>query len=160
MNTLIHNIMGNNRKINSLDDLQHERELLKEKIHMQEAILRGHYTAVTEQFSPAFKIINFISGNRLFKGIAAESKGADWISILLKVLVAGTTGGFLFKKTKKNLAKALLAYALDQGLKYVRDKDISEHIEKLKEWLKKKKDEDDEEEEEETDEEMTGQMKE
>ena len=38
-------------------------------------------------------------------------------------------------QNKKNLAKALLAYALDQGVKYIKEHDLSEHIDKLKKWL-------------------------
>lgn len=134
--------------INSLADLRIEREILRTKIDHQEEILKDHYNSFTHQLMPLFRIINFVSGNRLFKGILKEGDrdgatagSGDWLAMLLKILVAGTAGGFIFKKTKKNLIRTAIALALEQGIKFAQGKDLNIYLDKLKEWLAKRKEE-------------------
>lgn len=145
--------MTTEKKINNLADLQREREIVRGQINHQEEILKDHYTSFAEKFKPAMRILNFISGNRFFKGANKDENGEsmDWTSILLKIVLAGGIGGFMLKNSKKNFMRAMLAFALDQGAKFIKEKDISSYIEKIKEWLKKK-----EKESVETEEELSG----
>jgi dihydropteroate synthase len=83
------------------------------------------------------RIANVVSGNRLFKSALGSNNENDngWLSSAMKILTAVSAGGFILHQNKKNLGKALLAYALDQGVKYIKEHDLSEHIDKLKKWL-------------------------
>jgi len=131
--------MKKKNKIDSLEDLQREKMMLRAQLKQQEDVLKGHYEHLSEQLSPALSIANFISGNRLFKAASNAGGGKDtgWIETALKFMTALTAGGFIFKRSKKNFFKTLLAYAMDQGIKYITEKDFDEHLEKLKQWLSK-----------------------
>jgi len=132
--------MKHETKINSLADLQREKVVLRKKIHAQEAVLRDHYTDISSQMKPILKIVNWVSGNKLFKGVGHEKDGGggnNW-STIMSMLMAAMGGGLLLRKSRKNMFRSLLAYALDQGVDYIKGKDISEHIEQIKEWLSKK----------------------
>ena len=57
--------------------------------------------------------------------------------------MAAAASGIIFNNSKKNFLKSILAYAMDQSVKYLSQKDLGEHVEKIKEWFsKKEKDED------------------
>jgi len=133
--------MNKQLKISNLSDLNRERDILREKIAQHEEVLRDHYDVLSKRLKPVFRIINFISGNRIFRQEENESNSSSskrgWSTLLLEILAAGTLGGFIFNRTKKNAAKSLLAYALDQGIKFMKDKDLGEHFENIKEWISK-----------------------
>lgn len=123
--------------INSVEDLQRAKEQLRVQISNKEQDLKAHYTTISNQVAPALRIANFVSGNRLFKSALGSNEDNDngWLNSAMKILTAVSAGGFILHQNKKNLAKALLAYALDQGVKYIKEHDLSEHIDKLKKWL-------------------------
>lgn len=123
--------------INSVEDLQRAKEQLRVQISNKEQDLKAHYTTISNQVAPALRIANFVSGNRLFKSALGSNEDNDngWLNSAIKIMTAVSAGGFILHQNKKNLAKALLAYALDQGVKYIKEHDLSEHIDKLKKWL-------------------------
>lgn len=127
----------NTIKINSLEDLQQVKANLRAKINSQEQVLKQHYVNLSDSIKPALNIANLITGNKLFKKAFDNESNSGWLSTAIKLVTAVSAGGFLLNRSKKNLAKALLAYALDQGVKYIQQNDITEHIEKLKQWLNK-----------------------
>lgn len=138
--------MTTEKKINNLADLQKERLIVRGEINLKEEILKQHYAAFSEKFKPAMRVVNFISGNRLFKGMHKDKddEPVDWMSILMKVALAGGIGGLLLKNSKRNLMRAGLAFALDQGAKFIKEKDLSVYFDKIKEWFSKKEKEVDE----------------
>lgn len=143
--------MTTERKINNLDDLRREREIVRGQIEAQEVILKEHYAHFSERLQPVMRIINFVSGNRIFKKGKNEEADheADWPSILMKIFLAGGIGGLFLKNSKKNFMRTVLAFALDQGSKFLKEKDLSVYIEKIKSWLSNmKKNKDDEQTEE------------
>ncbi len=128
------------RKIYNLEDLQREREIIRGRIKDQEEILKEHYAVFSKKLKPVMQVLNFISGNRLFKKNKNEEEGdeTDWSSVLMKIFLAGGIGGLFLNKSKKNFMRTLLAFALDQGAKFIKEKDLSVYIEKIKTWLSKK----------------------
>ena len=125
-------------QINSVEDLQRAKNELRQQISNKEQDLKQHYKTLSQQIAPALKIANFVSGNRLFNsalGSNEDKNDSGWLSSAMKIMTAVSAAVFILKKKKKNLAKALLAYALDQGVKYIKEHDLSEHIDKLKKWL-------------------------
>ncbi len=123
--------------INSVEDLQRAKAQLRVQINNKEQDLKAHYKTISNQVAPALRIANVVSGNRLFKSALGGTDENDngWLSSAMKILTAVSAGGFILHQNKKNLGKALLAYALDQGVKYIKEHDLSEHIDKLKKWL-------------------------
>lgn len=125
-------------KITSLAELQQEKLRLRSLVKEKEQDLKQHYDTISGQIAPALNLVNTITGNKLFKSaIGSSNDNSGWLSTALKLITAVSAGGFLFKRSKKNLFKTVLAYAMDQGVKYLQEKDISEHIERIKEWLNK-----------------------
>jgi hypothetical protein len=124
-------------KINSWSDLQEEKARLRGRIQDQEMVLKTHYQKLSAQAAPALKIANLISGNKFFSSAINKAEEADkgWLGAALKIVTAVSAGGFLLNHSKKNLMKTLLAYGLDQSVKYIKEHDLTEHVEKLKAWI-------------------------
>ncbi len=137
--------------ITTLEELQSEKIKLRSQIKQQEIVLKDHYKTLSTQINPALRIIGMVTGNKLFKSVSGSNEGSNlgWLETTLKIVTAVTAGGFILQRSKKNLLKTMLAYAIDQGVKYVQEKDLTEHIEKIKQWLSKN-DETEENDEEET----------
>jgi hypothetical protein len=114
-------------QINSVEDLQRAKNELRQQISNKEQDLKQHYKTLSQQIAPALKIANVVSGNRLFKSALGSNNENDngWLSSAMKILTAVSAGGFILHQNKKNLGKALLAYALDQGVKYIKEHDLS-----------------------------------
>lgn len=140
--------MANKRNpINTIEDLHREKIALREKVQQQEIVLKEHYRSLSEKVSPALKIANFISGNAIFRKRRSDEEEAEdedqqdgihWIMPLAKILLGALGGKFLYKRTRKNFGRAILSYAMDQGMKKLAEKDISFYIDKLKELFFKK----------------------
>jgi len=134
-------------KITSLAELQQEKLRLRGLVKEKEQDLKQHYNTISGQVAPALNLFNTLTGNKLFKSaLGSGTDNSGWLNTTLKLVIAVSAGGFLFKRSKKNLFKTVLAYAMDQGVKYLQEKDISEHIERIKEWLNKSGDVEEEEE--------------
>ncbi|MBK7442371.1 MAG: hypothetical protein IPL12_18990 [Bacteroidetes bacterium] len=134
-------------KITSLAELQQEKLRLRGLVKEKEQDLKQHYNTISGQVAPALNLFNTLTGNKLFKSaLGSGTDNSGWLNTTLKLVTAVSAGGFLFKRSKKNLFKTVLAYAMDQGVKYLQEKDISEHIERIKEWLNKSGDVEEEEE--------------
>lgn len=125
--------------ITTLEELQSEKIKLRSQIKQQEIVLKDHYKTLSAQINPALRIIGMVTGNKLFKSVSGGKEGSNlgWLETTLKIVTAVTAGGFILQRSKKNLLKTMLAYAIDQGVKYVQEKDLTEHIEKIKKWLSK-----------------------
>jgi hypothetical protein len=108
--------------INSVEDLQRAKAQLRVQINNKEQDLKAHYKTISNQVAPALRIANVVSGNRLFKSALGSNNENDngWLSSAMKIMIAVSAGGFILHQNKKNLGKALLAYALDQGVKYIK----------------------------------------
>ena len=124
-------------KINSWSELQQEKARLRGRIQDQEIVLKTHYQKLSAQAAPALRIANLISENKYFSSAINKAEEADkgWLGAALKIITAVSAGGFLLNHSKKNLMKTLLAYGLDQGVKYIKEHDLTEHVEKLKAWI-------------------------
>lgn len=124
-------------RINSVEELQIAKEQLRQQIKLKEVDLKEHYKIISQQVAPALKIANFVSGNKLFKSAlgSENEKGKGWMSSAIKLLTIASAGGFILNRSKRNFGKAIMAYALDQGIQYIRDHDLSEHIEQIKRWF-------------------------
>ncbi len=132
-------------KITSLAELQQEKLRLRGLVKEKEHDLKQHYNTISGQVAPALNLFNTLTGNKLFKSaVGSGTDNSGWLNTTLKLVTAVSAGGFLLKRSKKNLVKTVLAYAMDQGVKYLQEKDISEHIERIKEWLNKSGDVDEE----------------
>ncbi len=132
-------------KITSLAELQQEKLRLRGLVKEKEQDLKQHYNTISGQVAPALNLFNTLTGNKLFKSaVGSGTDNSGWLNTTLKLVTAVSAGGFLLKRSKKNLVKTVLAYAMDQGVKYLQEKDISEHIERIKEWLNKSGDVDEE----------------
>lgn len=129
-------------EIYTLEDLRREKARLRSKILSQEQVLKTHYHTLSERVNPVLGVVNFFSGDKLFGGFKNNKAGDEaqkehsmLKNDLIKLILAAAAGTLLVKSNKKNFLKALSLYALDQGLKFVESKDISEHISTLKNWF-------------------------
>lgn len=135
-------------EIRTLEDLQKEKLILRGRIKEQEILLSTHYKSLKEKIKPALNIANFLSRNKLLNLINpkdTEGEKSGLANTAIKIIMAAAASGVIFNNSKKNFIKSILAYAMDQSVKYLGQKDIGEHVEKIKEWFaKKEKDIDDE----------------
>ena len=135
-------------EIRTLEDLQKEKLILRGRIKEQEILLSTHYKSLKEKIKPALNIANFLSRNKLLNLINpkdTEGEKSGLANTAIKIIMAAAASGVIFNNSKKNFIKSILAYAMDQSVKYLGQKDLGEHVEKIKEWFsKKEKDIDDE----------------
>ncbi len=132
---------NNKPEIRTLEDLQKEKLILRSQITEQEKLLSTHYKSLKEKIKPALNIVTMLSRNKLLNLInlkGNDGKKGDLANMAIKIIMAAAASGLIFKNSKKNFMKSILAYAMDQSVKYIGQKDLSEHIEKIKEWFAKK----------------------
>jgi len=125
--------------ITTLEELQSEKIKLRSQIKQQEIVLKDHYKTLSTQINPALRVIGMLTGNKLFNSISGNTEGGNsgWLATALKIITAVSAGGFILQRSKQNLLKTMLAYAINQGVQYVQKKDLTEHFEKIKQWLSK-----------------------
>lgn len=137
---------NNKPEIRTLEDLQKEKLVLRGRINEQELLLSTHYKSLKEKLKPALNIANFLSRNKLLDLINpkdTDGEKSGLANTAIKIIMAAAASGVIFNNSKKNFLKSILAYAMDQSVKYLSQKDLGEHVEKIKEWFsKKEKDED------------------
>jgi len=132
---------SNKPEIKTLEDLQREKIMLRGKIKEQEHTLNQHYGSLREKIKPALNIVNFLARNKLLNLIKSDPKeqGEGGIAnTALKIIMAAATSGIILRNSKNNFLKSILAYALDQSAKFIKEKDLGEHLEKIKDWFSKK----------------------
>lgn len=137
---------NNKPEIRTLEDLQNEKVFLRGKIKEHELLLSTHYKSLKEKLKPAINIANFLSRSKLLNLINpkdTDGEKSGLANTAIKIIMAAAASGVIFNNSKKNFFKSILAYAMDQSVKYLGQKDLGEHVEKIKEWFsKKEKDED------------------
>lgn len=136
--------MNNNskRSINSLKDLQKEKETLRDQLAISEIKLSDNYKEILKNVQPALNIVNFFSGNKLSKkreGAAENSKGPEWGDIIKNVLMAGVSSTLFLSNSKSMFLKNVLAYGMEQGLKFITEDDLKARFKKVMERFNKTK---------------------
>ncbi|MFN0275239.1 MAG: hypothetical protein ACKVPJ_05815 [Chitinophagales bacterium] len=132
------NMRNKRNAIRSIEDLHAEKELIRNEIAEHEQVLKSHYQSILHKVNPILYIADLFSGKSKEGENETNKNTMSWMETILKTFVSAAAGDILYKRSKKNFGKALMAYALEQGKKIITEKDIAEHIEKIKEWLKKK----------------------
>jgi len=132
---------SNRPEIKTLEDLQREKIMLRGKIKEQEHTLSLHYGSLKEKIKPALNIMNFLSRNKLLNLIKSDPKEegeGGLANTALKIIMAAAASGFILRNSKRNFLQSILSYGLDQSAKFIKEKDLGEHLEKIKDWFSKK----------------------
>jgi hypothetical protein len=126
-------------KIKNLDELRHERFLLRSRSKALESEIKAQYSAIADQIKPALSVIKRVTNLKdtisdkftLDTEQPALKKGLQVAKMVLP-LVPVIAGNMIFNKGRKLIFQSIAGYGLAQLTRYIFSKNGSEHAESIK----------------------------
>lgn len=126
-------------KIQNLDELRHERFLLRSRSEELETEIKDQYKEIADQVKPVLAVIKRVTHLKdtisdkfhINNDQPALQKGAQIAKMALP-LVPFIAGKLLFKRGKKLMFQSIAGYGITQLTRYILSKNVDEHAESVK----------------------------